>query len=76
MFTEDWTNPIASGAQVLFGGGFGGGFGALDESGGLQDAGGFGDELSQNGMIDETGGLGTFGQSIDEASGLDDWTPF
>lgn len=74
----DFQNPIASGAEVLgfgFGGGFGGGGGAFDETGGLQDA-GFGDELSQNGMIDETGGLGSFGQPIDEASGLDDWTPF
>jgi gas vesicle protein len=77
QFDVAFQNPIASGAQVLFGGGgFGGGFGALDESGGLQDAGGFGDELSQNGMIDESGGFGSFGQLIDETGGLDDWTPF
>ncbi|WP_080506143.1 methyl-accepting chemotaxis protein [Halorubrum sp. BV1] len=78
VFDVDFQNPIASGAQVLFGGGggFGSGFGALDESGGLQDAGGFGDELSQGGMIDETGGLASFGQPIDETGGLDEWTPF
>lgn len=67
VFDVDFQNPIASGAQVLFGGGgFGGGFGgdggALDETGGLQDA-GFGDELSQGGPIDEIGGF-------------DGWTPF
>ena len=91
VFDVDFQNPIASGAQVLFGGGggFGSGFGALDESGGLQDAGGFGDELSQGGMIDETGGFASFGQPIDETGGfasfgqpidetggLDEWTPF
>ena len=64
-FAVDFSNPIASGASVLFGGfgGFGGGGGGVpDETGGLQDA-GFGDELSQGGPIDETGGF-------------DGWTPF
>jgi len=76
-FYTPYENPVASGAQVLFGelgAGFGnkmdagegdvgiGSGGALDETGGLQDA-GFGDEMSQDGPIDEAGGLG-------------DWTPF
>lgn len=66
-------NPIASGAEVLFGG-LGGGM--IDEAGGLQDAGGGAPESTQGGMIDETGGFGAFGGPIDETGGLDDWTPF
>lgn len=82
-YDVDYQNPIASGAQVLFGG-FGGGFGtaggAVDETGGLQEANGGApiDEASGFGSfgapVDETGGLSSFGGAVDED--LENWTPF
>ena len=60
----DFTNPIASGAQVLFGGGLGG-FGGpapVDEVGGeggpIDEAGGFGFAQGEPTPLDETGGFG------------------
>ena len=64
-YAIEFTNPIASGAEVLFGGsGFGVGFrSVLDETGGLQEGGA---DISET----ATGG------PVDEAGGFENWTPF